>query len=138
MSGFVDKTTDSLQKALDLLQVRQNITTANIANADTPGYKAKKVDFEDSLARALDLDGLRHLETTDPLHLPSDSGRLFNVEPDVYDNPEANLNNDGNTVDMEKEMAVLTENSIRYKTVTELIKKKLGALKYAISSGGGR
>jgi flagellar basal-body rod protein FlgB len=57
------------------------------------------------------------------------------LKADVYDNPDVAMNNDGNTVDMEREMATLNENSIRYKAATQLINKKLGKLKYAITGG---
>jgi flagellar basal-body rod protein FlgB len=136
LSGLFGKTTDALKASLDLLQVRHNVTAANVANAETPGYKAKKVDFEESLARALDLDGMRRLDIGHAGHQPSEFGRLDRVRPDVYDNPDVNMSNDGNTVDLEREMSKLLETSIRYRMASELIKRKLGGLKYAITEGG--
>jgi flagellar basal-body rod protein FlgB len=58
------------------------------------------------------------------------------VGVDVYDNPEINITNDGNTVDLEREMASLAENTILYKAALQLINRKLGALKYAVTEGG--
>jgi flagellar basal-body rod protein FlgB len=58
------------------------------------------------------------------------------VRPDIYENPEGTVNNDGNTVDLEKEMSNLSENTIMYKAALELINKKIAALKYAVSEGG--
>lgn len=52
-----DKTLKALAASLNFRQMRQEIISSNIANADTPGYKAKRVDFEKALARALDVDG---------------------------------------------------------------------------------
>jgi flagellar basal-body rod protein FlgB len=52
-----DKTTQALAASLKYRQMRQELIASNIANAETPGYKAKKIDFEDALARALDTDG---------------------------------------------------------------------------------
>ena len=49
-----------------------------------------------------------------------------------------NVTNDGNTVDLEKEMAALQENTILYKAALQLMNKKLGAMKYAVTEGGGR
>jgi len=63
------------------------------------------------------------------------SGSVSRVTPDVYDNPEGQTNNDGNNVDLEREMAQLGENSIIYKTAIQLINKKLAALRYAATEG---
>ena len=57
------------------------------------------------------------------------------VNGEIIEDPVINLNNDGNTVDMEREMARLAENTILYRTAVELINKKLGSLKYAIQGG---
>ena len=131
MSNLFDKTTDALATSLQLRQVRHNVTSANIANAETPGYHAKKVDFEDALARALDIDGKGALSTSHGDHFSV--GGKPSVEPGIYENPDVAVSNDGNTVDLEKEMSALTENSILYKTALQLINKKMAALKYAIS-----
>ncbi len=131
MSNLFDKTTDALATSLQLRQVRHNVTSANIANAETPGYHAKKVEFEDALARALDLDGANSLTTSHGEHFAV--GGKKEVEPGIYENPDVAVNNDGNTVDLEKEMSALAENSILYKSALQLINKKMASLKYAIS-----
>ncbi len=131
MSSLFDKTTDALATSLAMRQIRHNVTSANIANAETPNYHAKKVDFEDALARALDIDGNNSLSTSHGQHFSV--GGKPSVEPGIYENPEVALNNDGNTVDMEKEMSALAENSILYKSALQLINKKMAAMKYAIS-----
>ena len=133
MSLF-DKTMNGLQTALTMRQIKQNVTSANIANAETPGYQAKKVDFENALERALDLDGLRDMSTTSGDHMTV-GGHTAKVAPEIYNNPDGAINNDGNTVDLEKEMATLSENAIMYKAALQLINKKLAALKYAASEG---
>ena len=131
MSNLFDKTTDALATSLAMRQIRHNVTSANIANAETPNYHAKKVDFEDALARALDLDGNNSLSTSNGQHYAV--GGKPSVEAGIYENPDVALNNDGNTVDMEKEMSALAENSILYKSALQLINKKMAAMKYAIS-----
>ncbi len=136
MSNLFDKTTDALSKSLDMRLLRNNITTANIANAETPNYVAKKIDFEKDLARALELEGIPKMDVTHPDHMPIAQGRVDRVVADIYDNPDIDLNNDKNTVDVEKEISTLTENSIIYKAAVELIKKKMAALRYAASEGG--
>ncbi|MCC2679254.1 MAG: flagellar basal-body rod protein FlgB [Pseudobdellovibrio sp.] len=130
-SNLFDKTTDALASSLALRQIRHNVTSANIANAETPNYHAKKVDFEDALAKALDMDGTNNLGATHGDHFAT--GGKPAVEPGIYENPDVAVNNDGNTVDLEKEMSALAENSILYKSALQLINKKMAAMKYAIS-----
>jgi flagellar basal-body rod protein FlgB len=132
MSGLFDKTTSALQTSINMRQLRHNLTASNIANAETPGYHAKKLDFEEALARAIDLDGTRSLSANHPDHFPTGGGNP-SVRPEIYDNPEAAVSNDGNSVDLEKEMSALSENAILYKTAIQLINKKMAALKYAAS-----
>jgi flagellar basal-body rod protein FlgB len=134
MSLF-DKTTSALGAAINMRQLKQNITSSNIANAETPGYHAKKIDFENALARALDIDDLRGMSTSSGDHFALGGGSIANARPDIYENPEGAINNDGNTVDLEKEMSNLTENSIMYKAALQLINKKMAALKYAATEG---
>ncbi|HEY8269499.1 MAG TPA: flagellar basal body rod protein FlgB [Pseudobdellovibrionaceae bacterium] len=131
MSNLFDKTTNALATSLAMRQLRHSVTTSNIANAETPGYHAKKVDFEAALGRALDIDGLRGMSTSSADHI-SVGGASAAVRPDIYENPEGAINNDGNTVDIEKELSALSENAILYKTALQLINKKMAALKYAI------
>jgi flagellar basal-body rod protein FlgB len=64
------------------------------------------------------------------------SGSISKAKADIYDNPEVNVTNDQNTVDLEKEMATLQENSILYKAALQLINKKLGSIRYAVTEGG--
>lgn len=131
-----DKTTDALAASLNMRLMRQNVTSANIANAETPGYKAKKMDFEEALSRAIDHESLGRMHTSHRDHFLMGQGALSRVTADIYDNPDVNVSNDGNTVDLENEMAVLAENSILYKAALQLINKKLGTMKYAASDGG--
>ncbi len=134
MSLF-DKTLQGLGASANMRLIRQNLTATNIANAETPGFHAKKLDFEEALARSLDIDGLRRMSTSSPDHFPVGGGSIAHVKPDIYDNPEAAINNDGNTVNLEKEMSALSENTILYRAAVQLINKKLGSLRYAITEG---
>ncbi len=135
MSNLFDKTTNALSTSLNMRQLRHNVTTSNIANAETPGYHAKKVDFEDALVRALDTEGVNALQTSSPEHFQIGTSSPAKVRADVYENPDGQVSNDGNTVDLEKEMSALAENAIMYKSALQLINKKMAALKYAISEG---
>ncbi|MBC7741677.1 MAG: flagellar basal body rod protein FlgB [Bdellovibrionaceae bacterium] len=131
MSSLFDKTTDALATSIKMRQIRHNVTSANIANAETPNYHAKKVEFEEALSRALDIDGKGALSTSSAEHYSVGGNPA--VEPGIYENPDIAVSNDGNTVDMEKEMSALQENSILYKSALQLINKKMASLKYAIS-----
>ena len=97
---------------------------------------AKKVDFEEALQRAVDQEGTGPMSGAEPGHFSMGPGALERVAPDVYDNPDGSTNNDGNTVDLEREMSSLAENSILYKAAVQLIMKKMAMLKYAASDGG--
>jgi flagellar basal-body rod protein FlgB len=133
MSQLFDKTTDSLASAIRMRQIRHNVTSGNIANAETPNYHAKKVDFEEALARALNLDGASAMATSHGDHFLM--GATGTPTAEIYENPDVAVNNDGNTVDLEREMSALAENSILYKSALQLINKKMAAMKYAISDG---
>lgn len=132
-TGF-DPVIGALNTSLNLRLLNQNVISANIANADTPGYKAKAVDFETSLREALGSEdgvtpqgGPGHLvpRSTDP------------VQPVVFDDPNGIESLDGNTVDRASEMAKMAENQLLYDAAVEMLKKKMGMLKYSISEGGG-
>lgn len=138
MSQLFDKTSSALGASLNMRLMRQNVISSNIANHETPGYHAKKLDFEEALARAIDLDGMRSMSTSDESHysVGGPGGKsIGKVAPDIYENPEGAMNNDGNTVDLEREMSSLAENSIMYKAALQLMNKKMAALRYAVGDG---
>lgn len=115
--------------------MNQNVISSNIANADTPGFKAKKMEFEGALRQALAIDGNLQLETDHPEQMalsPTDP-----VMPAVFDDPNGIASLDGNTVNRSEEMARMVENQQLYEASAEMLKKKLGMLKYSISEGGG-
>ncbi len=129
-----DKTLNSLTTALNFREMRQKLISSNVANANTPGFKAKKLDFEEALARALDVDGQMGMNTTDVRHHDVGNGGFNNLEPEIYDNPNGVVSENGNTVDVEAEMAQMAENKLMYDALVQLINKKMGIMKYAINS----
>lgn len=136
MADLFDKTTQALGASLNYRLLRHNVTAANIANAETPGYKAKVVEFEDALARAVDLDGMNSLTTSSPEHFAMGTAAVGKERVTVEDNPDADVNNDKNTVDLDKEITNMSENSVLYKAALSLINKKMAMLKYGITEGG--
>jgi flagellar basal-body rod protein FlgB len=129
-----DKTLQALATSLKFREMRQELGTSNVANAQTPGYKAIKLDFEEALSRALDVDGNLTMNTTDEKHFNVGSGGFNNLEPEVYENPNGVVSENGNTVDVEAEMANMAENKIMYDATVQLINKKLGLMKYALNN----
>lgn len=129
-----DKTLQSLTTALNFREMRQKLISSNVANANTPGFKAKKLDFEEALARALDVDGQMGMNATDVRHHDVGNGGFNNLEPEIYDNPNGVVSENGNTVDVEAEMAQMAENKLMYDALVQLINKKMGIMKYAINS----
>lgn len=128
-----DKTLKALAASLNLRQIRQEILAANVANAETPGYKSKRVDFEAALQRALDVDGNMEMKTSDSEHFDVGNGGFDNLQPEIYDDPNGIVSEDGNTVDREAELAKMAENKILYDASVKLLNKKLGMLKYTIT-----
>ncbi|MGE3609960.1 MAG: flagellar basal body rod protein FlgB [Bacteriovoracaceae bacterium] len=129
-----DKTLQALTTALNFREMRQELISSNVANANTPGFKAKKMDFEEALARALDVDGQMQMNVTDGKHYNVGNGGFNNLEPEIYDDPNGVVSENGNTVDVEAEMARMAENKLMYDALVQLINKKTGMMKYAINS----
>ncbi len=133
---FNDAAMSGLTAALNFRLMNQNVIAGNIANADTPGYKAQKVEFEDALRNALQVSGRLPMERGDNDHfVRNDSGH---IDAEIYDNPNGLVREDGNTVDRNAEAVNMAENQIQYDAATEMIRRKIGMLKYAISEGGAR
>jgi flagellar basal-body rod protein FlgB len=122
-SGFM-QTQDILQRALSASLVRQEVIADNIANADTPHFKRSEVAFESELHRALRSEDpspfpaavthLRHI----PFSRPMD---YREVKPIVYLDYSTTYRNDGNNVDIEKEMVDARENALRYMAMTQRV-----------------
>lgn len=129
-----DKTLNSLTTALNFREMRQEVISSNVANANTPGYKSQKLDFEEALARALDTDGQMQMNITDERHFDVGNGGFDNLEPEIYEDPNGVVTETGNTVDVEAEMGRMAENKLMYDTLVQLVNKKMGLMKYAINN----
>lgn len=129
-----DKTLKALEMALKFREMRQKIISSNIANANTPGYKAKRIDFESALARALDVDGQMGMKSSQEKHFDVGSGGFDNLQPEIYEDPNDVVNENGNSVDVEAEMALLNDNKLIYDAIVQLINKKTGIMKYTLNT----
>jgi len=106
------------QEALNLRAQRQEILAANIANADTPGYQARDIDFASELNKVMTQgrasDTSLSLTTTSARHIPAAGTSVPTMEMlyRVPDQPAL----DGNTVDMDRERTQFADNTLQYQT----------------------
>jgi len=113
-------------KALPLRARRAEMLASNIANADTPGYKARDIDFRAALNQA---QSASRLQTTHPNHIAT-AGSGGNPET-LYRVPsQSSL--DGNTVDAQLEKAAFAENALRYQASLSFLDGKFKGLKAAL------
>ena len=134
MINSESKTLQALATSLNFRKLRQDVIASNIANADTPGYKARRIEFEEALSRAIDLEKQRSLKSNHQKHYNVGGGGFNEVEPMVFDDPNGIVNESGNTVNRDQEMALMAKNKIMFDASVQLLNKKLGLLKYAITS----
>ncbi|AGQ31768.1 Putative proximal rod protein [Serratia liquefaciens] len=125
------------QEALNLRAQRQEILAANIANADTPGYQARDIDFAGQLNKVLEQgrasgSGIA-LNMTSSRHIPAQ-----NMQPPqldllfrVPDQPSM----DGNTVDMDRERTNFADNSLKYQTDLTLINGQIKGMMSVLQQG---
>jgi len=129
MSDLInDSAIRTLRTALNGLSMRQQATANNIANYNTPNYKAARVSFEDSLQRQL----RDQVSVGSSARFGSDDAEAATVT--VSRDQSTSMRSDGNNVDLENEMARLAATVINYNTVSELVSIKLSILKSVISS----
>ncbi|MGO2007331.1 flagellar basal body rod protein FlgB [Vreelandella alkaliphila] len=128
------------QQALGLRQARHDVLAANIANADTPNYKARDLDFASELKKAvagsqsqqqqngalpLARTSERHLQGEGPAWRGVGSAELLYRIPD-----QPSL--DGNTVDMDRERTQFADNAVRYQAALTIMNRRIQGLKNAM------
>ena len=154
---MLDRMTDSLDfqgRALQLRAERQQVLAANIANADTPGFKARDIDFRKALERATGespaggatlrakspdagsvtpsqaaTNGIARTHESHLARLPGST--LSTGAPRAYTNPEQ-ASVDGNTVDLNRERANFADNAIRYEATLRFINGRVRTMLTAI------
>ncbi|MCH1623790.1 flagellar basal body rod protein FlgB [Fredinandcohnia quinoae] len=124
-------TIKSLENALDYSSLRQKVISNNIANVDTPNYKAKDVSFKDHLTKEVGQQMSAY--RTSEKHLEFSRGSSSNYQ--ITTKNDTSYNHNGNNVDVDKEMAILAENQIYYNAVTDRISGKFNSLKSVIRGG---
>jgi len=136
-----DNTLARLERSLDVRLVRENVLGANVANVDTPGFRAKDVDF---VAAMSVIDGAAHdgggvSQPSAPAMAATESeptGIAANDLP-IVELPAGGATFDGNTVDLDRTMVAMAENAIQYGASARAAGKKLAILRYVASDGNG-
>ena len=133
-----DKTMSALERRMDLHFKRHVILGGNVANVNTPNYRARELDFAGELQKAVGGDQSK-LKTTHSKHLEL-SGLAGNVKGDashlIVDNSGA-VGADGNNVDLDMQMGKISSNSRGYTGSVNLLQIKLRIFRLLSRAGGG-
>lgn len=117
-----------MEKSLSALWKRNQVTMHNIANEDTPGYKAKRVEFESLLNR--EMNAMTNVTTFGKRNTIA---RVNSVEPIVYDDRSTVGRADGNNVDIDAENIELARIQIQYNALAQKITGHYNNLRYAFT-----
>ncbi len=98
-----------VERYMNLLSTRQKLVAANIANADTPGYQTKDIDFQAEL-----------------------ESQIGNLSPNVVEVAGLKTKNDGNNVSVDREARMLAENAMRFSVASTLARAELALVRSAI------
>ena len=124
-----DITYDIIKKGLDASTMRQKAISSNMANVNTPGYKANKVIFESELKKALGKDGRAMVKT----HEDHIGGGTTPKAAKVIKQNQSSMDETGNNVDVDREMVELAANEIYNNALIQQINRKLGSMSYVIN-----
>jgi flagellar basal-body rod protein FlgB len=108
---MLDPIAGQLERYLDLLSSRQKLVASNIANADTPGYRTRDIDFQEEFRRA---------------------GALT---PEVQEVGGLMTKTDGNNVSLDREARLLSENALRFNVASQLLRSQIRGVRSAIQEG---
>ena len=109
---MLDPVAGNLEHYMTLLAERQKLVASNIANADTPGYKTKDIDFQAELQNASSA-----------------------LPPAVQEVSGLTVKNDGNNVSLDRESRLLAENALRFNIASNLLRSQLRVVRMAIEGG---
>ena len=102
-----------IEQFMNLVSARQKVVAANIANADTPGYQTKDIDFNNEL-----------------------QSQMSGSKPNVMEVSGLKNKNDGNNVDIDREARLLAENALRFSVAENLAHSEISTIRTAIEEGG--
>ena len=110
---MLDNVGAGIEQYMNLVSARQKVVASNIANADTPGYQTKDIDFSNELQT-----------------------QMSGSKPNVIEVSGLRNKNDGNNVDMDREARLLAENALRFSVAENLAHSELSTIRTAIEEGG--
>jgi flagellar basal-body rod protein FlgB len=116
---MLDRVAGQLERYMDLLSARQKLVASNVANADTPGYITKDLDFQAEFQSAAGL-----------------ATNAAGFAPNVVEVSGLQTKNDGNNVSLDRESRLLAENALRFQLASSLMKTQIQIVKSAINGGG--
>ena len=119
-----------IKEGLDASSMRQRTISSNLANVNTPLYKANKVEFEAELRKALNKDAV-NMKSTHEGHLGG--SMTTSVMPKTVRTEGTSMNENGNNVDIDNEMVELASNEIYYSALIAQLNQKLGNMNYVIN-----
>lgn len=129
--GLFDNVTQLLEKSLDLRFARHGLIASNIANAETPGYRALDLNFEEVLREMADRQKAAKTRGAGPLSASDIRSIGLRLIPD--DTPS--MGSDNNTVLIEREMGKLSKNSLMFRAQMDMLAIRLRILRDAITKG---
>ena len=127
--------TKVVEKSLDASLMRNEAIAQNIANVDTPGYSRKTVSFEEQLSDAISKNNFKG-KRTNQKHIQIGASSIDDVKINISeDKSSLDMRLDGNNVDIEKEMAQMAENNIRYEVLIQRMSATFNKMKTVIREG---
>lgn len=131
-NGIFDTTFQVLDKVLDLRSQKLQVISSNIANAETPGYAAQRLDFEQKLQEAVSGVGSGPA-VTHPRHISTGFGKgIESFQAEISREEDTSGIGDGNSVSLDQEMVDLSRNQIRFEAAIQSLNKKFNMLKMVI------
>ena len=132
MSLIYNSTFKTLEGSLSLRRDRQTLLAGNLSNIDTPGYKAKDIDFKEELDRVTNTNSKQvKMRSTHSAHITLQSDKMDDVT--ILNDASAPEGLDKNNINLEEEVSKLIENSSMFQVSTVLVSKKLALLRYSIN-----
>ena len=124
-----------IKTALEGLVSRQRTIADNVANVDTPEFKASRVSFETALKQAAGTvdEPLKMMKVQNAVAGPGDAPA--DVKPTVTLESDTGRRNDGNNVDVDREMLELADTNVRFNALIQVMSSKMANLRYAINDG---
>lgn len=126
---------DTLRERMAYLSARQSVLAENVANANTPKYRARDVEAPDFAAMAAgEGDTSMDLRVTSPMHITAADASPYGGNFRVRDMPDTESTPNGNSVVLEDQMMKVSSTQMDYSTATQIYKKALALIRLAVSA----